>query len=389
MTWRLCFVKCFLLLSTTLSQQVSSWTVPRQSARRWIRLTQTRWMSSTADDVLGGVPEFNDWFGKLPGDKASLSTSVTHAAFGSLRGLQFIGNTTVVPFLSAGTCILKLPRNVVLHTSFADQNWDSLLAQQLWKECLQGNQGKLSGYISLLTRGCGVVPGSSQCPPSTAPNALRHWSEQQRSTLTTTPRGQQLLQQQKIQELEWNSKFTATVSGMSWDQFEWCMEVVHSRAFQGNFGMAPAKAVGSALAPMAAAIIGWNHIRGNPDYSDLFLLGLAAVAVAPTIVTLVLPDKGEAVLLPVIDSANHLEEADSSIEYDPISQSFSLKIGPDCLVPDKEQIQLFVSYGKKTDVELLLNYGFLPGISYSDRNDDDSLDAQRQLLAEMFIRRNT
>jgi hypothetical protein len=387
MTWRLYFVKGFLLLFATVSQRASSWTESRRFASRWIRLTPTQWMSSTADDVLGGVPEFNDWFGKLPGDKASMSNSVTHAAFGSLRGLEYIGNTTVVPFISAGTSILKLPRNVVLHTSFADKNWDSQLAQQLWKECLQGKQGKLSGYTSLLTRGCGVLPGSSKCPPSTAPNALRHWTEQQRSVLTVTPRGQQLLQRQKIQESEWNSKYT-TVSGMSKDQFDWCMEVVHSRAFQGNFGMAPAKAIGSALAPMAAATIGWSHIRGNPDYSDLFLLGLAAVAVAPTIVSLVFPDKGDAVLLPVIDSANHLEDADSSIEYDPISQSFSLKIGPNCLLPDKEQTQLFVSYGKKTDMELLLNYGFLPGVLCSDGDDDISRDVQRQRLAEMFTLRS-
>jgi hypothetical protein len=50
-----------------------------------------------------------------------------------------------------------------------------------------------------------------------------------------------------------------------------------------------------------------------------------------------------------------------------------------------------VNYGRKTDTELMLNYGFLSGMPCSvvSRDDDETdLDAQRRWLAEEFLRRS-
>lgn len=117
-----------------------------------------------------------------------------------------------------------------------------------------------------------------------------------------------------------------------------------------------------------------------------------------------------AVLLPLIDSANHSESAsDSRIEYDPLRRRFELWIGPDCLVREEEQegddggdgdddyskTQLYIRYGgNKSDREWLLNYGFLPGVGMSSSNRRKSGpalsdDEYRRTLAEAFLRRNS
>ena len=116
------------------------------------------------------------------------------------------------------------------------------------------------------------------------------------------------------------------------------------------------------------------------------LLGLAALAISPFLVNLAVPTKDDVVLLPYIDSANHLEEAHSTIQYDPLGGAFSLSVGPQCLVREGAGTQLYISYGPRSEGELLLNYGFLPGILPSNVDDESSNDAQRRKMAEEFVK---
>jgi hypothetical protein len=90
------------------------------------------------------------------------------------------------------------------------------------------------------------------------------------------------------------------------------------------------------------------------------------------------------VLLPLVDSANHASVASSSsdLSFNPRSRSFELCVGPNCVDPVSQQ--LFVSYGKKSDTELLLNYGFLEGCHVYQNE-----DAQRRELANVYVRRNS
>ena len=81
--------------------------------------------------------------------------------------------------------------------------------------------------------------------------------------------------------------------------------------------------------------------------------------------------------------ANHLQEADSVIEYNPANNSFELSLGRKCLVKEGERAQACISYGIRKDSELLLNYGFLRGVSM-DRSTDDV----RQRLALEYLKRN-
>ena len=111
------------------------------------------------------------------------------------------------------------------------------------------------------------------------------------------------------------------------------------------------------------------------------------IQVLPISINIFIPYKGEVVLLPFIDSANHLEDADSEIRFDPLNGVFSLSVGPKCTVRENSGIQLYISYGPKSDGELLLNHGFMPDVPSPDINTESSRSAYRRNLIEKFSQR--
>jgi hypothetical protein len=242
---------------------------------------------------------------------------------------------------------------------------------------------------------------------------LRRWSPQQRDRLSQTARGQKLLQLEADQTIAWRQKYHQTVimSGnddMTWDQFQWALEAVHSRAFCG-IQTTSSSILPSLAAPALAAtvILGTYLTLGVSSYETVAVVAVAATALSIFIPNLLLPQQQQlsAVMLPLIDSANHMDGADSSIAFDPLTGSFELSIGPNCLVREEEDekvVQLYISYGIKSMEELLLNHGFLPGVpmttapnrdaddtaSSSSRStstdDDDDDDEYRSRLAARY-----
>eukprot|EP00536_Pseudo-nitzschia_multiseries_P000609 jgi/Psemu1/178975/e_gw1.7.189.1 len=330
---------------------------------------------------LSGVQEFESWFSNVPGSKCN--PYVKHASFGDLRGL----GTQDKSIGSSDGSWMTIPRSIVLESDFSQSDWDAQLAQSLWKEVVKGSSD-ISGYVSLLTKSW-TTDQLPEIPPFTAPDALRHWSEEEKAFLASHAEGQALLDLQKKQEKMWREKFNniqATSSGMTWEQFEWAMEAVHSRAFCGDFGIGGGSSLPMPVAvgtPALAALAGYVYYVQLHGQNDIILLALAAVGAVPSILSLLKNSPPVAVLLPLIDSANHLEEADSSIEYSPLTDSFDLTGGSKCLVTEDDgKQQLYISYGKKSDKELLLNYGFLKGVSSNDASDDSE---RRKKLAEKFV----
>jgi hypothetical protein len=127
-----------------------------------------------------------------------------------------------------------------------------------------------------------------------------------------------------------------------------------------------------------------------------YYVPLAVVAAAPVLLTMIANKKGskEAVMLPLIDSANHLQEADSVIEFDPSVDGFVLSLGRKCLVKEVgetgEKAQVCISYGLRGDSELLVNYGFLRGVNMDKvAVDDGERNVIRKQLAETYLSRNT
>jgi hypothetical protein len=353
--------------------------------------------STEASDAAAAISAFESWFAGY--DKNFINPAVAHTIFGvSLRGLEWKtkgADAAKLPTDGAKAEICRVPASMVLQSNFQKSDWDAQLACQLWSEC-SNKSSPLAAYCRLLLGSTTTVKAGDPCPDSVSPNALRHWSPAQRELLASFTAGQGLLDLEERQELSWRKKYDqlmpASKSKFSWPQFVWAMEVVHSRAFRGqSFETSVTGSIPSLLAPIIVAGAGWKYYFSVAEPSYTILGALAVLATLPIIFSLVLgTPPSSAVLLPVIDSANHIETADSSIVYDPLRSCFQLQCGPKCFVSeDDDKTQLFVSYGPKTDTELLLNYGFLPNVPCSEGNDEAVRDQQRRRLADAFQARSS
>jgi hypothetical protein len=209
---------------------------------------------------------------------------------------------------------------------------------------------------------------------------VRHWTaEQQRQYLSPSAPGRDLLAALQQQDATWRQHYDSldpsTQVTMSWEQFEWAMEAVHSRAFCGVQTTTDRNVAAKLLLPsLMAAILGivYSSTTTAGQASDTVLAVLAvatALASWTATATWTSSQSAVAVLLPWIDSANHHAQADSTILYDPLTQSFELYIGPKCLVTEEDQDsvhmsrrQVYINYGSKTNTEWLLNFGFLPTV---------------------------
>lgn len=331
-------------------------------------------------DVMEGAVALEQWFQNIPGGECI--PGVAHADFGNLRGLSIAPDKKDLWNSSGELKLLKVPKSIVLSSDLSQSDWDTALAQKLWIECTKGPSSSIAGYVALLTRGWSPMD-LPLVPPTTAPDALRHWTDEEKQVLMDDPAGQKVIQLLAQQNQMWRDKFSR-VKGMTFEQFQWAMEVVHSRAFCGNFGVgnAPVPPLATALVPAAAAVAGLLHYNNNPEPSDVLLIGLGLVAAAPAVFNWINESPPVAVLLPMIDSINHLEEAVSNIEYSPLSNDFTLSLGKNCFVDQNGKTQLYVSYGKKKDTELLLNYGFLRGVP-----SEGDARTRRKALAEAFLSR--
>jgi len=360
---------------------------------------------------LQGVEEFEKWFENSNEDRSDNDTStyVKHGIFSNGRGLQFVGNEKDV--LSDGKAVVTLPKELVLRSTIVEDkevletvadDWDSVLALQLLRECKRGKQSDIYGYCMLLTRGIDFnSKDASPAPSSTAPHCIRNWTQEQKDILRESKRGSRLVKIQEKQSVEWTEKYDALPSedrnDFTEDQFYWAMEAVNSRAFKGDFGGENVlKKLSKSLVPFAAAAFALNYIQSGsgPFASDeRITVGLLAFSCAPVVLNFISETFGlkttDAVLLPYIDSANHLEAARSNIEFDPLKGVFTVRVeGRNCIVEDVNGMgtkQFYISYGEKRDTELLLNYGFLPEMKEIVMEDDDETDDEiRRCLSETF-----
>lgn len=319
---------------------------------------------SSETDVLPGVQSMESWLKSDP--PASWDSNVKHAQFGRLRGLQWTGKDIIKGPITAAT----IPASKTLCTSFNNDNWDVDLAIKLIKEYRKREDSNLAGYIDFLTEG-----NKSTLAP-TAPFALRHWTSVQRGLLETSPKGRRLLELHEKQQQRWKELYENCGEPASFDEFSWAMETVLSRAFRGQ--RLAGNTLLAFLPTILAAVVGTMYINGQADPSFGILCALSLVAAAPIVLN---REESVVCLLPFIDSANHSEAANSKIEYDPLTKSFQLCIGSECV--DADTKQLFVSYGSRTDEEWIINYGFLPGLSLLS-----TAESYPQELAEEYIRRS-
>lgn len=356
------FCMLLLVLPSNLAFTTNSPTSERFPALRLSTTASASAARSNGAPKTDEIQAFESWFSSADGSQ--VDSGIQHGTVGNLRGLLWNK-----PVVETSTKVATIPGSTVLSTDYTQDDWDSKLAMMLWKAVEEGDSSTYSGYCKLLKHG-----SSNDSPVSTAPHALRRWSSEQKQAFTQTASGQKLLQLEQDQTKAWRQKYNAISPPITWEQFQWAMEAVHSRAF---CGVQTTSILPSVAAPIVAAGALWYAYENLP----MSQIPVAAVlATAVSIIPTVLQQKKSAVLLPLIDSANHLEAADSSINFDPLKGSFELSIGPNCLVKENDgSTQLYISYGPKSKEELLLNYGFLPGVPV-----DVSDDEYRRCLGEQY-----
>jgi len=366
--------------------------------------------SKTTNNLDEGAEIFESWFAKSVSKENDSLAKVRHCIFSNgIRGLEYIDPSSSKTD-RRDNVIITLPKNKVLHSSSESQSlisnlnlrWDVSLAMQLLLEYQKGEKSDCYGYCQLLSQGINYQSGSSStCPPSTAPNALRQWTKEQRDLFQKEcgVRGKELIRIAENQNQEWKEQYhnlpASLQTTFTFEQFAWAMEAVYSRSFRGDIVSNLSKQLISTIAiPLAVTAFGVNYLISNPAQgNDAVTIALGLLGFLPLVLNNLDPKQNdsEAVLLPFIDSANHLEKADTRILYDPLKGIFTLSVsGDDALVDDKDChgrkcTQLYISYGSKRDTELLLNYGFLTGVVL-DLNLET--DVQRRLLIEGFRKRN-
>ena len=142
---------------------------------------------------LEGVRDFESWFSGVEGSKCN--PYIRHTSFGELRGLATLDKS--IGSDSSGSW-MTIPRSITLESDFSQTDWDAKLAESLWKELVKGSSSSVKGYVSLLTKSW-ATNDLPKIPPFSAPDALRHWSDEEKEVLSTQPEGKDLLDLQKRQ----------------------------------------------------------------------------------------------------------------------------------------------------------------------------------------------
>ena len=374
-----------------------------------------------ANDVRNsGVSEFEAWLSSsgLPSD------TVVHSEFGGVRGLKLAGGKnykkgSTVMELSSGMTLSSSSSS----SSSLPRRWDVTLALELLRNVLLGRESNVWGYCSLLTDGrygtkryeqgggetrvggpLKDVPdvfNGLQVPQWCSPSSLRHWGATEREALVaswgvrgekavsmsnaqlknwvsiadkprTLPAANDEPEFSSIQELENALSGSENKNKILW--FVWAMEAVHSRAFVGI--PTKASAVASQLKGVGLQGLGaLIAIAGATSFSGITSNAIEGVGGAVFIVGAVLTassalegtekDEKEGVMLPWIDSANHAKGEGSSIFFDPLRQKFELTYDRDVAGDgggEQQQGQLFISYGKRTEEDWLVNFGICEGL---------------------------
>lgn len=191
-------------------------------------------------------------------------------------------------------------------------------------------------------------------------NTPIHWPDSARDELQYG----HILDAVRVQETTWKDEYDKIMSGagptsplraMSYDDFVWGCECARSRAFSGSYS-------GSAFNPAPYAftlLLVAVYLGFNLGTIEQAANGAAVVFCGSILKDFVLPKllkQRRYVICPYIDMANHVgtrEKGDVAFEYFANGYSIALK---DTLSKGSE---LFISYGARSNDQLLQYYGFV------------------------------
>lgn len=265
-----------------------------------------------------------------------------------------------------GKVLIKLPRSQAICLDEGESTpFPQWVPQKQWKKMPWYAQLGLKLVYERKTSTSALKAGYTQLlpPPEGIPTPL-HWPEEDLNAL----RGVYPVLAGKVdrQRQLWAGlydalgKTRAVREDMDETTFVWAMESVLSRAFKGTFGTGFNSLAPSLL--LVALFAGIYYL----DQETIQLLSYALeeypyLAVIPGALVL-LPSlleffrsKATYVLAPMIDSLNHRSTVPTDLDYDSVRQRFRLSLGEDF----KAGQQVFMSYGDKSNDDLLFHYGFV------------------------------
>ncbi|CAM9836292.1 unnamed protein product [Ascophyllum nodosum] len=323
-------------------------------------------------EVLGGGPvtsernefweeQFERWASKAGITAPKLRHSVfKDTVFGDLRGLKAVQATSKMEQLVAvprkASITLTGSESTPFKSWVSSDFWDSqswyvkLALKLLWERQL-GTASAVKGYVDFL-------------PAQGSFDTLVHWTDQELDLLNYP----KCSDSAKRQRVAWDNLYQNLVTScpegagrtVTKDDLVWAMECVLSRAFKGRFGGGQNSVFisGGILASACAAYA---------VTEEAIWVILAALALLP----LTLPELGslggaelftgtkdvakDYVLVPYVDSMNHATSATTDLSFSPLTSDLSVAV--DRSFPAGEQA--YISYGRKTNDELLQFYGFV------------------------------
>lgn len=294
----------------------------------------------------------------------------------SMRGLGAASPSATT--LPTSTPLVTLPRRATLAASASQplpaelREWG--LAESAWD---MGNSGeklalKLLHAMALLRRGrrldagpAGALDGYIAQLPESVETPL-FWSEAEVALLADPRLAARVDKQRERWGALWRaleSSSPAAASTTSREELERALACVFSRAFGGKFGGSGLSrallAAQGALAALAGAWLVADPLQHGASSAAVLVAGLGAAAALEATAA------AELVLLPVIDTANHRSNARSTIAYNALSDALELSFeegeegsGKGGIV-DSASGQVFISYGERSNEELLLYFGFV------------------------------
>ena len=221
--------------------------------------------------------------------------------------------------------------------------WFVKMAVLLLSERQKGSSSRVSGYIKQL-------PDSIDTPV--------RWEDKELEQLQSASLKASVMKQKK----EWKGlydDFKSHSKGLggakeTYDDFLWALENVRSRSFSGPYAGSPLKERVTLAGLLAVAGLGYAAVAHIPLESVLNA-GIS-VACFNLVYDIVLSSRLKwYAMCPIIDSLNHDGKVSSSIEYEYFKDTFVVSTNRRY----SKGSQIFISYGEKTNEQLLQYYGFI------------------------------
>ena len=304
------------------------------------------------DTIISSIDE--KWVEELGKDNSIIRNKVKVATINGLRGIIATEPTSENDALVTVTSTVALEvTNARPPTPFPDfcsqtlweeSLWDQRLAFKLLYELNQGSQSTKKAWLQQL-------PKSFSTP--------LHWSSSA-LLLTQYPTLESKVKGQKEEWLTFYNKWKQSIestkfNSINYDDFEYALEVINSRAFSGPYeGSDAGQRQGLFLFTGMLTLL-WPILGlGTTEQAISAAIAVGISILIRDVFFSRVSGLKRYVVCPYVDFFNHKSSAKSDVSYNYFSNQFELRTQATNVGE-----QVFISYGKQSNDRLLQYYGFV------------------------------